>query len=1052
MDPGQCALPGTALRPADSARGSAGSPCEPSACSSRDPSHHPGMEPLAEAQTETFSYVVRAPGADGADIMDVKVKIDTRWVLQEGEEGEEGLPEDTPRGPPSDLQSRVRELERSEARLLRRVERLRARLAQERSHALRAQEQLRALRGALARQVQEQERAVQQRRRLRELVRRQDAALGQQAAALERGARTQRHQLGLARRQERALRAQVQRLQGDVRRLCRAAGLLLAELDAPGPLAPTRHGPGRPAHPRSASPEARAGPGARRLREREGRARGQLCGQLEGLQLSDIRPSGRAPLPPSLQDERSAAPEGHGHREEELPTSAGLCSEGAPRPRATGQLSGDPCPSGHTGAELPGCLACTQGMSTGAPGLDGEAAAALSSEPDPQGRESHRSLQLAEGASAWAPRWASPPAPASSSCPAQDPADGFAELEACFRQLWEQGRGEGASPGGASSACPGAAPGQLGRQDCTWLAQARGGSLRWRSPGVQQGETEALGTGQVLPGGFCELGLSGLSPPPTAPERLRTRFHELISALKTEQRDLWQENAQLRRDGERSLQKLRALEQEREGAAAATGALGSCRRELAQALQAVSDLEDCSQRSYRRITQLEAAGERLRRAVSERAGACRGAVARLRRGQRELRALVSQLGASHQELMRDLAAGIEGAIGAFPERHARPRRRDPERGARAEGTHWPHPCGRSRTRLGAVGVAAGAHGLLVEDRVDGPRGRLSPAPSMESSGGAAQVSEGLGAPWQAEKDPASGAADPGLRRWVPEATSSPEQELRLCVRRLQLQVGTLRCQLRDQGTALEASRQLRAQLQGQLGELQEKHREASLAVAPLKAKLASLVRKCQERNRLLSALLRELHRHAPAGGRLEASVQSMLRDAALAQYAAAFRGPRETRSELDAGAKEEDEDEDEEEEQDEAEEDGEQERVAACLSAQTQWVDAKTHVDVQRPAGSWPAPKAAGPVGPGAPQGKIHPSRQLPGIPRGSRRGKQTRHFTGGQREPFLPVPTVRAGRAGWGCQHQAAAGQTPSTTAGNLSGLPWVWPQGREKHTEARS
>lgn len=46
------------------------------------------------------------------------------------------------------------------------------------------------------------------------------------------------------REQERVLRAQVQRLELDVRRLCRAAGLLLAELDAPNPGGPRSSGLG----------------------------------------------------------------------------------------------------------------------------------------------------------------------------------------------------------------------------------------------------------------------------------------------------------------------------------------------------------------------------------------------------------------------------------------------------------------------------------------------------------------------------------------------------------------------------------------------------------------------------------------------------------------------------------------------------------------------------------------------------------------------------------------------------------------------------------------
>lgn len=137
-------------------------------------------------------------------------------------------------------------------------------------------------------------------------MRRKDEALGRQAAALERGRRIQRRQLRLVREQERVLRAQVQRLELDVRRLCRAAGLLLAELDAPA-LGGLR--PPAPASPQGAPEEAaelralraRAERGererdlaARRLREQravERRLRGQLeelrcC--LYGLKLSEI--------------------------------------------------------------------------------------------------------------------------------------------------------------------------------------------------------------------------------------------------------------------------------------------------------------------------------------------------------------------------------------------------------------------------------------------------------------------------------------------------------------------------------------------------------------------------------------------------------------------------------------------------------------------------------------------------------------------------------------------------------------------------------------------
>lgn len=73
------------------------------------------MQPPAEGQTETFSYVVRAPRGDGVDV--VKVKMDTHWVFRDGGESGEGeedpgqaeellVPMDKPGGSQSELRSR----------------------------------------------------------------------------------------------------------------------------------------------------------------------------------------------------------------------------------------------------------------------------------------------------------------------------------------------------------------------------------------------------------------------------------------------------------------------------------------------------------------------------------------------------------------------------------------------------------------------------------------------------------------------------------------------------------------------------------------------------------------------------------------------------------------------------------------------------------------------------------------------------------------------------------------------------------------------------------
>ncbi|XP_012322437.2 LOW QUALITY PROTEIN: uncharacterized protein C4orf50 homolog [Aotus nancymaae] len=291
------------------------------------------MEPAAKRRTEkSFSYVIRAPSSEGFDVMNVDVKIDTSWIFQDMEdsaEERECLPEEASGRPDVDmgairrqlesseekllaavnkyvtsesgLRSRIQELELSERKLLQKVDQLSARVAQERSAWLEAQEKLAALQGELASRVREKESLARRQRwrlrRLRERLRRKDEALGQQAAALERCRRTQRRQLGLVREQERVLRAQVQRLESDVRRLCRAAGLLLAQWDtaAPGPQGALEAAAElRALQARAERSEREREEAARRLREQRAAER-RLRGQLEelrcciyGLKLSEI--------------------------------------------------------------------------------------------------------------------------------------------------------------------------------------------------------------------------------------------------------------------------------------------------------------------------------------------------------------------------------------------------------------------------------------------------------------------------------------------------------------------------------------------------------------------------------------------------------------------------------------------------------------------------------------------------------------------------------------------------------------------------------------------
>uniref|UniRef100_A0AC11DXW8 Uncharacterized protein n=1 Tax=Ovis aries TaxID=9940 RepID=A0AC11DXW8_SHEEP len=137
-----------------------------------------------------------------------------------------------------------------------------------------------------------------------------------------------------------------------------------------------------------------------------------------------------------------------------------------------------------------------------------------------------------------------------------------------------------------------------------------------------------------------------------------------------------------------------------------------------------------------------------------------------------------------------------------------------------------------------------------------------------------------------------------------QEASASEEDLRLRVRRLHHQVLTLQYQLRGPGSVhreLQASRGEAEHLKGKLDELQKKHHEVNLAVTPLKAKLASLVHKCWERNHLITHLLQELRRHGADNHLLSQMAQNMVNDVALAEYTATFLAPRvpETSHHLD---------------------------------------------------------------------------------------------------------------------------------------------------------
>ncbi|XP_027498439.1 uncharacterized protein C4orf50 homolog isoform X2 [Corapipo altera] len=133
---------------------------------------------------------------------------------------------------------------------------------------------------------------------------------------------------------------------------------------------------------------------------------------------------------------------------------------------------------------------------------------------------------------------------------------------------------------------------------------------------------------------------------------------------------------------------------------------------------------------------------------------------------------------------------------------------------------------------------------------------------------------------------------------MPEYSMKDVQEKEVNKRasmRLQQQVLTLKAQLRDQA-ALENQfynlqnevELLQAQLCEKEKELEKRKSDVKLTLAPLKAKLACLTRKCQERNSFIMRMHSEFHRHGIINSAFDEEVKNLVNDITLTDYVAAF--------------------------------------------------------------------------------------------------------------------------------------------------------------------
>uniref|UniRef100_A0A8D1PAK2 Uncharacterized protein n=1 Tax=Sus scrofa TaxID=9823 RepID=A0A8D1PAK2_PIG len=508
------------------------------------------------------------------------------------------------------------------------------------------------------------------------------------------------------------------------------------------------------------------------------------------------------------------------------------------------------------------------------------------------------------------------------------------EMEACFQQLSILKLGSGGR-GGAASLLAGEAWSfaprwHSGREDehpqqalvnrglhCCFPEEAK---PEMRGDDVEPGGTEALGT-ESLP----RLGLDGVGLSPSPPEgssqrgwngqaqhlsalrRARRRFHRLMSGLKKERSQVFQDKAKLRAERERCCRRLRALEKERERHVskiatldqqngALLGAVSDLKGERDQCAQVIADLEDCNGKSYRRISELEEENDRLRgdlgrlgKAGSASIRKSRGATEPVTPENGELGALISELGVRYKELIKDAARGIEDMIQAFRgENEALLRRiqvleREVAAGSSPEGVRLLRARGhrQEKSTMAVDRVNTVERGVQVTQLSGQLTASIPRPPSEQEMGLAGEWTEPRLSLENSRRTADSTA--PSLV-WGNAARCSALQGS-------SDRVGVKEAPKRPWCPADQEQAPRSPHSGSQLDELQKRHHEANLAVTPLKAKLASLVQKCRERNHLITRLLEELHRHEAGNHLLSEMAHSMVTDVALAEYAATFLAP-----------------------------------------------------------------------------------------------------------------------------------------------------------------
>ncbi|XP_051654460.1 janus kinase and microtubule-interacting protein 1 isoform X2 [Manacus candei] len=419
----------------------------------------------------------------------------------------------------------------------------------------------------------------------------------------------------------------------------------------------------------------------------------------------------------------------------------------------------------------------------------------------------------------------------------------------------------------------------------------------------------------------------------------KMRYFQLLSDLKEERSRYFKEIAKLLQDKENCVAKYNELIQEREEnlqrialsereKETLLGHLAEIKCEQDKYKTLVSELQDCKTSCYKKISDLQEEKyvlkreiDRIKKETSERLDEFQKANTNFILENKKLKELVSSLGFTYEELRKEKSLGTKKKIVKVKEESQ-------QHGLKPK--KFETVCSVTQTEEEGVLVInpsnyfPGKEGSMFEsystmkEQVEKAKEELKiQQKELEKSKKEAQkwyrelgfaetryeeiktrlmqVLTELDRLKQEAGDKMLGKQHCKL---MPECSMKDVQEKevnKIASMRLQQQVLTLKAQLRDQA-ALENQfynlqnevELLQAQLCEKEKELEKRKSEVKLTLAPLKAKLACLTRKCQERNSFIMRMHGEFHRHGIFNFAFDEEVKNLVNDITLTEYTAAF--------------------------------------------------------------------------------------------------------------------------------------------------------------------